>query len=233
MRSWIFEFRFGYREVSMTKVWLLFLITSSSLISAAWAQEVTNSGPGGAAIGINYGTVNTVRVGLSPQERGERILSFLKAKDLPIPGNSYGDIALMSTYGVKPSGMNLSNPILSGSFQTLASDNTPSPMGYFVKTFLKRNGQVIGAMITQTCVPNAGSACLYNYNDWIAWMRSTEGNLQETELKLGGAAAGPFQQQNALKQSYVYDGQWRLYVDRLDNVGSSLPATINLLIVKD
>lgn len=216
----------------MTKELFIFF-ACSSLMSPAWAQDVTNTGAGGAAIGINYGTVNTIRAGLSPQERAERIVSFLKAKDLPIPGASYDDSALMSTYGVKPSAMNLSNPVLSGSFQTLASDNPQTPMGNFSKVFLKKNGKLLGAMIIQTCVATAGNACLYNYNDWITWIRSTEGALQETDVKLSGGAPGPFQQQKDLKQSYVDDGQWRLYVDRMDNVGSSLPAVITLLIVKD
>src|ERR1700719_1097969 len=132
---------------------------SLGLILGAASQEVTNSGPGGAAIGINYGTVNTVRAGLSAQERGERILSFLKAKDLAIPGVSYADNALVTTYGVmpRPYMMNLSNPILSGSFQILMNEND-SPMGHFAKTFLMRNGRLIGALISQTCVANAGNA---------------------------------------------------------------------------
>jgi hypothetical protein len=231
---WILYFRYGDREVSVTKTQLIFF-TCSSLISAAWAQDVNNSGAGGAAIGINYGTVNTVRAGLSPRDRGQRILSFLKAKDLPIPGDSYADNVLMSSYGVtpRPYMMNLSNPILSGSFQILASENI-TQMGRFAKFLLKRNGQLLGAMLSETCVANAGNACLYNYNDWISWIRSTEGDPQETETKLGGGGpGGPFQQQSALKQSYVYDGQWRLYVDRTDSVGSSGPAAITLLVVKD
>lgn len=213
---------------------LFWLLTSSGLISPATSQDVSNSGTGGAAIGINYGTVNTVRAGLSAQERGERILSFLRAKDLAIPGLSYSNSALMSTFGVSPQPymMNLSNPILSGSFQILMNESN-TQMGRYAKTFLLRNGQLIGALVSQTCVANAGSACMYNYNDWVSWIRSTEGNLQESRLALGGGGSGPFQQQSALTQSYVYDGQWRLYVDRMDNVGSSVPAAITLLIVKD
>lgn len=208
------------------------LLTALLLASSpAWC-DTTSTGSGSAAIGVNNGTVNINGSMVSPEERGRRIINFLNAKQLPIPGRSYSDSDLASRFGLfQRGGFNFSYDVLSGSFNGL-SGVTNSPIGTFTKIALQKNGEILAVQLQQSCAANARTACANNFNDWKGAIQNIEGNqIQEGVLNLGGP--GPFPPAT-LRKFYAYDGEWRFYIDRMDAPdGGGDPSGITLLIVRE
>lgn len=211
---------------AITLCWLL-------VISASALGDVTATGPGSAAIGVNNGVVNVNGTMVSPEERGARIVNFLMAKRLPIPGRSYSDSELASRFGVQQrGGFNFSYDILSGNFQGLSSSSI-SPVGRFSTIVLKKNGGVLAVMLSQSCEPKARVVCANNFGDWRGALQNIEGNqIQEGVVRLGGPGS-PFLP-GTLRKFYAYDGEWRFYIDRVDSPDDAGgPAVVTLLLVRE
>jgi hypothetical protein len=205
------------------------------VVSAPALGDVTATGSGSAAIGVNNGVVNVNGTMVSAEERGRRIVNFLMAKQLPIPGRSYSDSELASGFGVQQrGGFNFSYDILSGSFQGLSSSNN-SPIGRFSKIVLQKSGAVLAVLLSQSCDSNARMVCANNFNDWRGALQNIEGNqILEGEMKLGGSAPGSPFPPGTLHKFYAYDGEWRFYIDRMDTPDDgSGPAAITLLLVRE
>ncbi len=171
----------------------------------------------------------------TPGDIDRRLRGFLAAKQLAVPGASYGDADLVSEFGVQPllGGINLSYPILNGSYRALRAD-IASPIGHFSRIFVEQNGALIGVVISQTCMGNATVVCSNNYTDWKSSIGQILGSFQESQQNLaGGPAAGPFANTGGtLTQSIVYDHPWRVYLDRLDPPAGG-PTAITLIVASD
>jgi hypothetical protein len=176
----------------------------------------------------------TVPLG-SPEDIDRRLRGFLAAKQLAVPGASYGDADLVLQFGVQllPGGINLSYPTLNGSYRALRAD-IASPIGHFSRVFAERNGALVGVVITQTCMSNATVVCSTNYADWKSSLGQILGMFQESKHALaGGPAAGPFANAGGtLTQSIAYDHPWRVYLDRLDPSNGG-PTVITLIVASD
>ena len=114
-----------------------------------------------------------------PSDVARRLRAFLAAKQLAVPGSSYGDAALISQYGVSPqsNAINLSYPALSGTYRALTSENG-SPIGHFSRIFAEQNGSLVGVLIVETCAGNATVICAHNYADWKSSLESIEANTR-------------------------------------------------------
>jgi len=168
-----------------------------------------------------------------PSDVARQLRAFLAAKQLAVPGSSYGDAALISQYGVSPqsNGYNLSYPVLSGTYRALTSDNS-SPIGHFSRIFAEQNGSLVGVLIVETCAGGGTVICAHNYADWKSSLESIVGNLQESKQTLGGGpGGGPFANQSGstLTQLIAYDDPWRVYIDRMDSASGG-PTAITLVV---
>jgi hypothetical protein len=162
-----------------------------------------------------------------------QLRAFLAAKQLAVPGSSYGDAALISQYGVSPqsNGYNLSYPVLSGTYRALTSDIS-SPIGHFSRIFAEQNGSLVGVLIVETCAGGGTVICANNYADWKSSLESIVGNLQESKQTLGGGpGGGPFANQSGSThtQLIAYDDPWRVYIDRMDSASGG-PTAITLVV---
>jgi hypothetical protein len=166
----------------------------------------------------------------------KQLRGFLAAKQLAVPGTTYTDGELIRDFDVKPmsSQMNVSSPILSGNFRGLSSESS-SAVGYYGRFLLQKDGVVVGSMITQTCKSNAAIMCNDNYTEWKSYLEKIEGPMQDrirmfagfTSATASGIGGGKF------SESTAYDGQWRMYVSRLDPPDSTASTDITLLIARD
>ena len=171
-----------------------------------------------------------------PSDVARQLRAFLAAKQLAVPGSSYGDAALISQYGVSPqsNGFNLSYPALTGTYRVLTSDNS-SPIGHFSRIFAEQNGSLVGVLIVETCAGGGTVICAHNYADWKASIESIVGNLQESKQTFGGGpGGGPFANQSGstLTQLIAYDDPWRVYIDRMDSASAG-PTAITLIVASD
>jgi hypothetical protein len=166
----------------------------------------------------------------------KQLQGFLAAKELAVPGTTYTDGELMRDFDVKPMStpINVSSPILSGSFRGLSSESS-SAVGAYGRFLLQKDGVVVGAMITQTCKSNAAIMCNNNYTEWKSYLEKIEGPMQDSVRTLAGftSATASGTEGGKLSESTAYDGQWRIYISRLDPPDSTASNIITLLIARD
>jgi hypothetical protein len=165
-----------------------------------------------------------------------KLRAFLAAKQLAVPGGAYGDAELGSQYGARlmPNGLNLSNPVLNGTYRALSALDSNSPnIGSFSRIFVEQNGALIGVMIVETCVGNAAVICSNNYADWKSSIQGIVGALQESKQNLDFGPGGPFSNSGGtLTKSIAYDDPWRVYVDRLDPSSGGGPTAVTLVVAR-
>jgi hypothetical protein len=193
--------------------------------------DVTATGTGAVAIGVINGSVNVNGTLVGPEERWQRIMGFLTAKRLPIPGRNYSDADLISQYGIgQPSQMNFSFDVLAGTFPGMSLYRN-SPIGDFTTTVLRKGTETIAVMAMVSCVGKPTIACENHFADWSGAIQNIEGNqIQTAEMQMGGPGPGPFSP-GKLRKFYAYDGEWRFYVDRLD--AGAGPTNVTLLVVRE
>lgn len=165
----------------------------------------------------------------------KQLRGFLAAKQLAVPGTTYTDGELIRDFDVKPmsSQFNESSPILSGTFRALSSESS-SAVGDYDRFLLQKDGVVVGAMIEQTCKSNSVIMCNDNYKEWKSYLEKIEGPMQERVRTLPGftSATASGIGGGKLSESTAFDGQWRIYISRLDPPGPTASSTITLLIAR-
>jgi hypothetical protein len=172
---------------------------------------------------------------VSPRSQVEidrKLKGFMASRNLAIPGRQYSDQDLLTRFSVRPmtNGVNFSYKILSGTFDGFLSE-TDSPLGHFSRIFARRNGVIVGVMITSYCSPNMTNVCKNDYDDWHSTLVDAEGAFKISRMEIAGGPAGSDAGKvGVLMESIAYDDHWRVLVNRVDMKGNAGPTSATLVI---